>query len=330
MPDSSPHHSGLPSASQARYGLGLFSDQVWPAALGVSDGPAYEDLMAASATSSAHFDPNMTRASSVSLADLTVNSFGENFSAGGPALWKGVDPSISNPFSQMYQYRIPSSEEGQLNHLIAPAEFDIPQVRAISHSRISAAGRQQSQASSREESLVQNHSTAINVAGESIIRKPEPVSDESNFVQAREAVRELSSAAPTISTANVETQPSKINRTASGAEETVNSMENTETLNSPQVASVNEKPGASTSLSVNSESNVVHRASSAERHARGRADFPEQSHARNRQSLLPTVATSPTLPAGKVFPIQIGSELFKLSGASISSDGKSPLAQSLE
>ena len=28
------------------------------------------------------------------------------------------------------------------------------------------------------------------------------------------------------------------------------------------------------------------------------------------------------LPAGKVFPIQIGSELFRLSGASISSDGK--------
>jgi hypothetical protein len=31
---------------------------------------------------------------------------------------------------------------------------------------------------------------------------------------------------------------------------------------------------------------------------------------------------SPILPAGKVFPIRIGSELFQLSGASISSDGK--------
>jgi hypothetical protein len=30
------------------------------------------------------------------------------------------------------------------------------------------------------------------------------------------------------------------------------------------------------------------------------------------------------LPAGKVFPIQIGSELFRLSGASISSDGQYP------
>lgn len=34
---------------------------------------------------------------------------------------------------------------------------------------------------------------------------------------------------------------------------------------------------------------------------------------------------SDTLPAGKVFPIQIGSELFRLSGASISSDGKQTL-----
>jgi hypothetical protein len=32
-----------------------------------------------------------------------------------------------------------------------------------------------------------------------------------------------------------------------------------------------------------------------------------------------------TLPAGKVFPIQIGSELFRLSGASLSSDGKHAL-----
>lgn len=32
------------------------------------------------------------------------------------------------------------------------------------------------------------------------------------------------------------------------------------------------------------------------------------------------------LPHERVFPIQIGSELFKLSGASLSSDGESPQA----
>lgn len=35
------------------------------------------------------------------------------------------------------------------------------------------------------------------------------------------------------------------------------------------------------------------------------------------------------LPAGKVFPIQIGSELFRLSGASITSDGKHALVFTL-
>jgi hypothetical protein len=35
-----------------------------------------------------------------------------------------------------------------------------------------------------------------------------------------------------------------------------------------------------------------------------------------------TPRLSPILPAGKVFPIRIGSELFQLSGASLSSDGK--------
>jgi hypothetical protein len=36
------------------------------------------------------------------------------------------------------------------------------------------------------------------------------------------------------------------------------------------------------------------------------------------------------LPAGKVFPIQIGSELFRLSGASITSDGKLPISLRFE
>jgi hypothetical protein len=37
--------------------------------------------------------------------------------------------------------------------------------------------------------------------------------------------------------------------------------------------------------------------------------------------------TSSVLPAGKVFPIQIGPELFRLSGASISSDGRTIVTQ---
>jgi hypothetical protein len=35
-----------------------------------------------------------------------------------------------------------------------------------------------------------------------------------------------------------------------------------------------------------------------------------------------SLASTDALPAGKVFPIQIGCDLFRLSGASISSDGK--------
>ncbi len=38
----------------------------------------------------------------------------------------------------------------------------------------------------------------------------------------------------------------------------------------------------------------------------------------------PELASNLVLPAGRVFPIQIGSELFRVSGASISSDGKHP------
>jgi hypothetical protein len=43
---------------------------------------------------------------------------------------------------------------------------------------------------------------------------------------------------------------------------------------------------------------------------------PSVAQARNWNTVIPTI-----LPHEKVFPIQIGSELYRLSGASISSDG---------
>jgi hypothetical protein len=55
-------------------------------------------------------------------------------------------------------------------------------------------------------------------------------------------------------------------------------------------------------------------------------DLPHGKNGRDGDS-LGDVAKIPTiLPHERVFPIQIGSELFKLSGASISSDGSSPLS----
>jgi hypothetical protein len=53
---------------------------------------------------------------------------------------------------------------------------------------------------------------------------------------------------------------------------------------------------------------------------------PEDSaRASSRKTADVTPKLSPILPAGKVFPIRIGSELFQLSGASLSSDGKRPI-----
>jgi len=53
---------------------------------------------------------------------------------------------------------------------------------------------------------------------------------------------------------------------------------------------------------------------------------PDRDHhaVRGKARMVPEmpVALTTVLPAGKVFPIQIGSELFRLSGASLSSDGK--------
>lgn len=51
---------------------------------------------------------------------------------------------------------------------------------------------------------------------------------------------------------------------------------------------------------------------------------------RNLPASHPSASAAPlVLPARKVFPIQIGDKLFRLSGASISSDGKSAFSRSL-
>ena len=49
---------------------------------------------------------------------------------------------------------------------------------------------------------------------------------------------------------------------------------------------------------------------------------PESSAAVQTRKIAELPKFAPVLPAGRVFPIQIGSELFRLSGASISSDGQ--------
>ena len=46
-------------------------------------------------------------------------------------------------------------------------------------------------------------------------------------------------------------------------------------------------------------------------------------HTSSNSTVRPVAKIPAILPHERVFPIQIGSELFKLSGASLSSDGKS-------
>lgn len=69
-------------------------------------------------------------------------------------------------------------------------------------------------------------------------------------------------------------------------------------------------------------------ANSAEHHNRAPRAKTQQMGLDHGQSFEPTSTADPNsiprfLPHERVFPIQIGSELFKLSGASISSDGVS-------
>jgi hypothetical protein len=51
------------------------------------------------------------------------------------------------------------------------------------------------------------------------------------------------------------------------------------------------------------------------------SELPNASRTRKIAEI--SARLNPVLPAGKVFPIRIGSDLFQLSGASISSDGNS-------
>ena len=100
-------------------------------------------------------------------------------------------------------------------------------------------------------------------------------------------------------------------------------MNSSEALRSPQKPLKNDRPRAVSPVTARPNGGVAANSTrSTEPLNEAEAGIADQDYGTNVPMLLPGVIPSQTLPAGKVFPIQIGSELFKLSGASISSDGK--------
>ena len=74
-----------------------------------------------------------------------------------------------------------------------------------------------------------------------------------------------------------------------------------------------------------------HNSSSAQRHpsqAQAQAQLQAQAQAQSTSPIQLISKIPYILPHERVFPIQIGSELYKLSGASLSSDGTSCMIQS--
>ena len=226
----------------------------------------------------------------------------------------------------MQQYPIPSSDEGQVGRSIAPEEFDIPHLYAITHARNSTIGLKQSYFSHGSDTVAQstlsNPSRRLKMGSRELSRTgPLSTLTRSSSAQIYDASGELSVTNPTPYAAAAEPQTIKINSLTLGAEE-LPSMDSSEALVSPQIPFTNNKTGASASTNILSKSDMQNLDHSAEKHDENLTNDSERDRENNGKMLLPNHGTSSALPAGKVFPIQIGSELFKLSGASISSDGK--------
>ena len=310
MSDFPRHVSGHASASKSRLEHGQLSDDSWPPSLGISDGSSHEDLM----------DTLLSSAGPACLSDLNLDVFCDNLKTGGSTNWKDLGSFTNIPIAHVCQYQAQSGKEPRLNQLVDPEEFDIPQARTTSPLKTSTGDQEGLQISNRSNLLIQSVTskyglTAENAPEDSSRVKPLPLLPQGNSAQSHEALQKLYSIAPN-------TRLAKATEKASSMKAVFTSMESSETLDSPQKSSVNDKATTSSSSSANPSSGIANSTRLAESHIEGETSLIEQSYASNRQTLLPSLGSNPTLPAGKVFPIQIGSELFKLSGASISSDGK--------
>ena len=268
------------------------------------------DLMGSSANAiPTSGDADASNVAPVSVADLGLSFFGSNnVISNGPAIWRDWDPTLEAQFSQLYgnsNSNQPIGEGAQSMQQATPREFDIPQARSIAHpsnqytvqrvNQITSGdqtvqpGKLDPQASIQLSSV--NPLASAQVASQIPAERPEGL---------QSGARTSSITVPRTGEPDAKDQV-PANKTQ--GQQGINSMDVTETVNSPQ-------------------------SSPAQGNSSKAKNYEHNSPVRER-ALLPTVNPSPILPAGKVFPIQIGSELFKLSGASISSDGKRRVCSSI-
>ena len=320
------HVPGQASPNRLRSGHGQSSNHDHQSSFAVGDSQLYEEMMSISNATSKPHELIVSRAAPVSQADLSLKTFCDNLTAGGPTLWKSLESSVNGHSSHVYQYPIPSSEEGHVDQLIAPEEFDVPHLHATTRTRNSTIGPQQLYFSNRSDTIIQPTipdptSEQQNASGETSRTRPASKLTRNSSMQNYDASQERSLTNSNTRAAAVGSRPAETKKMTSGAE-ALASMDSSETLGSPHNPFTNSKLGASASTYMLPKNDTQNLGLSAEKHYESLTSNSERDDANNGQMLLPNDGTSPTLPAGKVFPIQIGSELFKLSGASISSDGK--------
>lgn len=327
MADYSRLVPGHASTNHLRSSYGQFSNQSRQSSFGVGDVQLYENVMSkAIATTDQHESILSRTAPFISKADLSLKTFCDNLTAGGTTLWKSSEPSINGHLSHMQQHPIPSSDEAPVGQLVAPEEFDIPHLHATIHSTDARVGPKQSYLSNVSNSFIQpnlsNPAPVLrNISRESSRIGPVATLTRTNSAQTHDITGELFVKNAKSFAAAAGTRLAKTNSMTSGPE-VLTSMDSSETLITPHNLSTNNQTGASASTSMFPGNDMQTLSQPEGKRDENLTNISERDDANNEQLLLPNRNTSSTLPAGKVFPIQIGSELFKLSGASISSDGK--------
>lgn len=327
MADYSRHVPGHASSNHLRSGYGQFSNQSRQSLFGVGNVQLYGNVMSTSIATTDQHESILNRdAPSISKADLSLKPFYDNLTAGATTLWKSSEPSVNGHLSQMQQYSIPSSDEAPVGQLVAPEEFDIPHLHATIHSTDTIIGPKQSYLSNVSNSFIQSNlsnptSVLQNISRESSRTGLVSTLTRTDSAQIHDTSGELSVTNAKTCAAAAGSRPAKTNSMSLGPV-ALTSMDSSETFITPQNFSTNNQTGASASTNMFPKDDMQTLGQSEGKRDENLSNISERDDANNEQMLLPNRNTSSTLPAGKVFPIQIGSELFKLSGASISSDGK--------
>lgn len=278
-----------------------------------SGGGSATSNLAAAPDSSLRFAEYGAQQSSVPPHAASGQYPGYSFSPGGPLVWDWGNSIDFPDFTNHYEPQGELVQELQ-NPNVPASDFSIP--LPVTNAETAYQSPQQ---------VASSHSTTVQNPLSPPPRPPQKPSVQTGMK--RKAESEPSSAVSQTASNFGEPQPNppkRANKSRSSSSASAATSPVVATASDAQVPPMTQKVSApaATESAPQAASNTSTEIQKRKEPSKGTGPQGRVIDVSKPRRIVESPSGAEILPAGKVFPIQIGSELFRLSGASLSSDGK--------